>query len=142
MMMMMMSSDLHPSTERKTFLWHCYLVSDSFVCDRQLKDSLLYSKAVPECGFELHRVCNALEIPLGPQQNTPTLLLRKTHTNISIHTTIITNCDVQQTLKNSNASETLTADWLFQSPGKGASTLVDQSEASSSGNGIAPRRCS
>lgn len=48
----------------------------------QLKDSLLYSKAVPECVFELHRVCNAFEIPLGPQQKTPTLLLQDTHTII------------------------------------------------------------
>lgn len=45
----------------------------------QLKDSLLNSKVVLEDRAELHSLCRVLEMPLGPQQKTPTRLLKNTH---------------------------------------------------------------
>lgn len=42
----------------------------------QLKDSLLNSKVVPEDWAELHSLWRVLEMPLGPQQKTPTRLLK------------------------------------------------------------------
>lgn len=44
----------------------------------QLKDSLLNSKVVSEDRAELHSLCRVLEMPLGPQQKTPTRLLKYT----------------------------------------------------------------
>lgn len=74
---------------QQKFIWHylfvIWLLLIHVFVNHQLNDSLLYSKVVCEYGFELHRVCNALEIPLGPQQNTPTLLLQKTHKYKHIH---------------------------------------------------------
>lgn len=42
----------------------------------QPKDSLLNSKVVPEDRAELHSLWSVLEIPFGPQQKTPTRLLK------------------------------------------------------------------
>lgn len=42
----------------------------------QLKDSLLNSKVVSEDRAELHSLWRVLEMPFGPQQKTPTRLLK------------------------------------------------------------------
>lgn len=59
----------------------------------QLKDSLLNSKVVPEDRAELHSLCRVLEMPLGPQQKTPTRLLKHTHTKrgetVDINTRVV-----------------------------------------------------
>ena len=48
----------------------------------QLKDSLLNSKVVPEDRAELHSLWRVLEMPFGPQQKTPTRLLKTTDRQI------------------------------------------------------------
>lgn len=89
----------------------------------QLKDSLLNSKVVPEDRAELHSLWRVLEMPFGPQQKTPTRLLKTTdrqreRDKVDRHKNTHTPALHIPTL--------LTCYWSSQSHQAVASTWVDQ----------------